>query len=66
MSRRLENRSVEDRRKLRSDRWDQPECAQMRAQIRFFLESDDCSFLSDSIADTVEVEGHLERIRKLF
>ena len=63
MVRALEGRSIEDKRKLRKDRWDQPECSVLRSRLRQFFEDDEVSFLSDTVSDTVEVEGRQERVR---
>ena len=61
----LEGRSIEEKRKLRKDRWDQPECRVLRSRLRQFFEDDEVSFLSDTVSDTVEIEGRPERVREV-
>ena len=63
MTRTLEGRCIEDKRKLRKDRWDQPECSVLRSRLRQFFEDDEVTFLSNTASDTVEVEGRQERVR---
>ena len=61
----LEGRGIEDKRKIRKDRWDQPECSVLRSRLRQFFEDDEVSFLSETASDVVEVEGRQERVREV-